>query len=313
MTRDHHKSARLIERARAQGAISTAVVYPCSPDALKGALDAAGAGLITLVLVGPRLEIQRIAADLGTNLSTTSIVDVADPLDAAYRAAALVHEGRVQVLMKGSLHTDELMKAVASRKAGLLTPRRVSHVFVMDVPGHDRLLFVTDAAVNVAPKLRVKRDITQNAIDLAHAAGIACPKVAVLSAIETVNEAMPSTVEAAALRDMARRGEIVGAIVDGPLAFDNAISADAARIKGIDTPIAGQVDIMIVPGIEAGNILYKSLVYLNGAVAAGVVMGLRAPVVLTSRADTTASRVASAAVACLLVQHRKSTSGLDVT
>ena len=304
MTGDHDKSLRLLERARGQGAISTAVIYPCSIESLKGALEAADAGIITPVLVGPRIDIERIARQSGLDLSCVPIEDVAHPLEATYRAAALVHEGRVQVLMKGSLHTDELMKAAASRKAGLLTPRRVSHVFVMDVPTHGRLLFVADAAINVAPKLRVKRDITQNAIDCAHATGIETPKVAVLSAIETVNEAIPSTVDAAALRDMAQRGEIVGAIVDGPLAFDNAISADAARLKGLETPVAGAVDVLIVPGIEAGNILYKSLVYLNNAVAAGVVMGMRAPIVLTSRADSSASRVASAGVACLLVQHR---------
>jgi phosphate acetyltransferase len=308
VTGDHEKSLRLVERARCQGAIATAVVYPCSVESLKGALEAADAGVITPVLIGPRIEIERIARESGLDLSCVPIEDAAHPLEATYRAAALVHEGRVQVLMKGSLHTDELMKAAASRKAGLLTPRRVSHVFVMDVPTHERLLFVADAAVNVAPKLRVKRDITQNAIDCAHATGIEIPKVAVLSAIETVNEAIPSTVDAAALRDMAQRGEIVGAIVDGPLAFDNAISADAARLKGLETPVAGAVDVLIVPGIEAGNILYKSLVYLNNAVAAGVVMGMRAPIVLTSRADSAASRVASAGVACLLVQHRLASS-----
>ena len=261
------------------------------------------------VLVGPRIHIERIARESRLNLSSVPIEDVAQPVQATYRSAEMVQEGRVQVLMKGSLHTDELMKAAASRKAGLLTPRRVSHVFVMDVPTHARLLFVADAAINVAPKLRVKRDITQNAIDCAHATGIEIPKVAVLSAIETVNETIPSTVDAAALRDMAQRGEIVGGIVDGPLAFDNAISAEAARLKGLATPVAGVVDILIVPSIEAGNILYKALVYLNDAVAAGVVMGLRAPIVLTSRADTAASRVAAAAVACLLVHDRKASAG----
>jgi phosphotransacetylase len=297
----HAKSARLVARARAQGALPAAVIYPCSAAALEGAVEARAAGLIEPLLIGPRLEIDRIATAHRIDLSAIEIVDVAEPVDAAYRACELVDENRVRILMKGSLHTDELMKGVASRKGGLLTPRRVSHVFVMDVPHHERLLFIADAAVNVAPKLRVKRDITQSAIDLAHACGVAMPHVAALSAIETVNETMPSSVDAAALKDMAARGEITGGVVDGPLALDNALSAEAARIKGIATPVAGKVDVLIVPGIEAGNILYKSLVYLSGAIAGGIVMGLRAPVVLTSRADTAASRVMSAALANLLV------------
>jgi phosphate acetyltransferase len=305
VTRSHHKSASLVERARAHGAIATAIVYPCSVEALNGALEAAAAGLIQPLLVGPRSEIHRIARHAALDLSCASIEDVDDPVQAAYRAAALVHEARAALLIKGSLHTDELMKAVASRRTRLLTARRVSHVFVMDVPAHERLLFIADAAVNVAPKLRVKRDITQNAIDCAQATGIAEPKVAVLSAVESVNETIPSTVDAAALCEMAQNGEIVGGIVDGPLAFDNAISAHAARIKGRESPVTGHVDILIVPSIEAGNILYKALVYLSDAVAAGVVMGLRAPVVLTSRADSAASRVAATAMACLLVHTGK--------
>lgn len=300
----HHKAAALVERARTQGRVRAAVIYPCSVGALEGAREARAAGLIEPVLVGPRSTIEALAAEHGFECDAFEIVDAPDPLESAYRAAALVHEGRARVLIKGSLHTDDLMKAVASRKAGLLTPRRVSHVFVMDVPHHERLLFIADAAVNVAPRLRVKRDITQSAIDLAHAAGIAKPNVAVLSAIETVSEALPSTVDAAALKDMAARGEITGAIVDGPLAFDLAISTEAARIKGIATPVAGGVDIVIVPTIEAGNILYKALVYLSGAIAGGIVMGLCAPVVLTSRADSAASRVMSAALASLLVHHQ---------
>ncbi len=301
----HHKSDRLVEQARTKGVIAAAVIYPCSAAALEGAREARAAGLIDPILVGPRELIERIADEHGIDLAGTSIVEVGEPVEASYRAAALVHEGRAHILVKGSLHTDELMKAVAARKAGLLTSRRVSHVFVMDVPHHDRLLFIADAAINVAPKLRVKRDITQSAIDLAHAAGIAVPNVAVLSAIETVNDSMPSTLDAAALKEMAQRGEITGGIVDGPFALDNAISAQAARIKGIDSPVSGAVDILIVPGIEAGNILYKALVYLSGAVAGGIVMGTRAPIVLTSRADSAASRVASAALACLLVHHRR--------
>jgi phosphate acetyltransferase len=299
----HHKSAALVERARALGPVRAAVIYPCSAGALEGALEARTAGLIEPVLVGPRVEIERLAREQGCDRDVLEIVEAADPLAATHRAASLVHEGRARVLVKGSLHSDDLMRGLASRKAGLLTPRRVSHVFVMDVPHHERLLFIADAAVNVAPRLRVKRDITQSAIDLARAAGIEMPKVAVLSASETVSEGVPSSVDAAALKDMAARGEITGAIVDGPLAFDLAISAEAARIKGIATPVAGGVDIVIVPTIEAGNVLYKSLVYLSGAIAGGIVMGLRAPVVLTSRADSAASRVFSAALASLLVTY----------
>jgi phosphotransacetylase len=215
----------------------------------------------------------------------------------------MAREGRVRAIMKGSLHTDELMSAVVSRESGLRTGRRLSHVFVMDIPAHDRLLLVTDAAVNIAPDLKMKADILRNAIDVAHAIGIPLPRVAILSAVETVNPAIPSTQDAAALRDMAARGEIGGAVVDGPLAFDNAISAEAARIKGIDSPVSGAVDVVVVPGLEAGNILYKSLVYLGNAVAAGVVMGAAVPVILTSRADSTASRIASAAVACLIARR----------
>ena len=299
----HRKADALVSRARALGPVPAAVIYPCSAAALEGAREARAAGLIEPLLGGPRAEIARIAAEHGYARDEFDIVEGGDPLESAQRAAELVNQGRARILIKGSLHSDELMKAVASRKAGLLTSRRVSHVFVMDVPHHERLIFIADAAVNVAPRLRVKRDITQNAIDLARAAGIDIPKVAVLSALETVNEAVPSSVDAAALKDMAARGEITGAIVDGPLAFDNAISAEAARVKGIDTPIAGVVDVLIAPTIEAGNILYKSLVYLSGAIAGGIVMGTRAPVVLTSRADSAASRVFSAALASLLVHH----------
>jgi phosphotransacetylase len=300
----HHKAAAIVERARAHGRVPAAVIYPCSAGALEGAREARAAGLMEPVLVGPRTDIERIAREHGYDRDTFEIVDAADPLDATHRAAALVHEGRARVLVKGSLHSDELMRGLASRKAGLLTSRRVSHVFVMDVPHHERLLFIADAAVNVAPRLKVKRDITQSAIDLARAAGIETPKVAALSASETVSEGVPSSVEAAALKDMAARGEIAGGIVDGPLAFDLAVSAEAARIKGIESPVAGAVDIVVVPTIEAGNVLYKSLVYLSGAIAGGIVMGLRAPVVLTSRADSAASRVFSAALASLLAHDK---------
>ncbi len=298
------RTAALVARASAKGPIPAAVIYPCSAGALAGALEASAAGLIAPVLVGPRDQIDHLAQVHRLDLSAMRLVDASSPLESAHRAAALVKEGEVRLLLKGSLHSDELIKGIAARKAGLLTARRLSHVFVMDIPSHDRLLPIADAAINVAPNLRVKRDITQNAIDLAHTLGISEPKVAALSAIEEVTPAVPSSVDAAALRDMAKRGEIVGGIVDGPLAFDNAISAAAARIKGIVSTVCGEVDVVIVPGIDAGNILYKSLVYLGNAVAGGIVLGLRVPVVLTSRADSMESRVASAAIACLLAHDR---------
>ncbi|HSN42147.1 MAG TPA: bifunctional enoyl-CoA hydratase/phosphate acetyltransferase [Burkholderiales bacterium] len=305
MTQSHLRSQHLIARARALGAIPTAVIYPCSRDALAGALQAHAAGLIAPVLIGPRAQIAAIAAAEKLDLGTCRVEDVAGPVAASQRAAAMAGEGHVEALMKGSLHTDELMSVLVSRTAGLRTARRISHVFVMDIPDHDRLLLITDAAINIAPDLRVKADIVRNAIDAAHAIGIAEPRVALLSAVETVNPDIPSTVDAAALREMAQRGEIKGGIVDGPLAFDNAISAEAARIKGISSPVSGAVDILVVPALEAGNILYKSLVYLGAALAAGVVLGTRVPVILTSRADSPASRIASAAVACLLAHQRR--------
>jgi phosphotransacetylase len=256
--------------------------------------------LIKPVLIGPAAEIKRIAAASKMDLGDSRIDDISDPIACARHATALAQNAQAGVLMKGSLHTDELMTVLVSRAAGMRTARRISHVFVMDVPAHDRLLLVTDAAINIAPELKVKADIVRNAIDLAHAIGIDQPKIALLSAVETVNPSIPSTVDAAALRAMAQRGEITGGILDGPLAFDNAISAQAARIKGIVSPVCGAADILVVPALEAGNILYKSLVYLSGALAAGVVMGANVPVILTSRADSPASRTASTAVACLL-------------
>jgi phosphate acetyltransferase len=305
MVQPHSRSQLLIARARALGPVPTAVVYPCSRDALAGAMQAHAAGLITPILIGPRARIADIAAAEQIDLGACEIEDVAEPAAAAQRAAAMVDEGRVEALMKGSLHTDELMSVIVSRAAGLRTARRLSHVFVMDVPGHEKLLLITDAAVNIAPDLKVKADIVRNAIDVAHAIGIAEPRIALLSAVETVNPGIPSTVDAAALREMAQRGEISGGILDGPLAFDNAISAEAAHIKGISSPVSGKVDILVVPALEAGNILYKSLVYLGGAVAAGVVLGARVPVILTSRADSPESRTASAAVACLIAHERR--------
>lgn len=295
----------LIGRACALGPVPTAVVYPCSRDALAGAMQAYAAGLITPILIGPQAMITDISAAENIDLGSCQIEDVTEPAAAAQHAAAMVREGRAEALMKGSQHTDELMSVIVSRAAGLRTARRISHVFVMVIPGHERLLLITDAAINIAPDLIVKADIVRNAIDVAHAIGIAEPRIALLSAVETVNPGIPSTVDAAALRDMARRGEIAGGIVDGPLAFDNAISVEAARIKGISSPVSGRVDILVVPALEAGNILYKSLVYLGAAVAAGVVLGARVPVILTSRADSPESRTASAAVACLIAHERR--------
>lgn len=298
------RSHNLVERARTRGTAPTAVVYPCSGPALSGALEAAAAGLIAPILVGPRARIEQIAGEQQLDLAGCVIHDMATADASARHAATLARDGQVLLMMKGSLHTDELMSVVVARDAGLRTDSRVSHVFVMDVPAHDRLLLITDAAVNIAPNLEAKRHITQNAIQVAHALGIALPHVAVLSAVETVNSAIPSSLHAAALRDMVQTGEISGGVVDGPLAFDNAISAAAARIKGIESPVSGAVDILVVPGLEAGNILYKSLVYLGGAIAAGVVMGAKVPVILTSRSDSAHSRIASAAVACLVAHAR---------
>jgi len=299
------RSHALVERARSLGPAPTAVVYPCSGPALSGALEAAAAGLIAPVLVGPRAQIETIASRENLDLSACTLHDVENAHDSARFAAELARDNKVVLLMKGSLHTDELMSVLISRDAGLRTDRRISHVFVMDVPTHDRLLLVTDAAVNIAPNLETKRHITQNAIDVAHALGITLPRAAVLSAVETVNPAIPSSVHAAALRDMAKAGDITGGIVDGPFAFDNAISAAAARIKGIKSPVSGNADILVMPALEAGNIFYKSLVYLSQAVAAGVVIGAKVPVILTSRADSVHSRIASAAVASLVARSRQ--------
>ena len=298
------RSHDLVERARAVGPAPTAVVYPCSGTALSGALEAAAAGLIAPILVGPRDRIEKIADEERLDLHGCIMHDVEGEHASAAHAAALIRDGKAALLMKGSLHTEELMSVVVSRSAGLRTERRVSHVFVMDVATHDRLLLISDAAVNIAPDLEAKRHITQNAIDVAHALGITLPHIAVLSAVETVNPAIPSSLHAAALRDMAKEGHIVGGVVDGPLAFDNMMSVTAARIKGIESPVSGVSDILVMPGLEAGNILYKSLVYISKAIAGGVVMGAKAPVILTSRADSVHSRLASAAVASLVARAR---------
>jgi len=299
--RSHPHLQALIERARAQGPVAVAVAYPCDRSSIEAAHGAAQAGLIEPVLVGPRARIEAAAAQAGVSIADCVVHDTPDdPNVAAARAAQLCRDGRAAALMKGALHSDELLGAAVSREAGLRSGRRASHVFVMDVPGLARPLLITDCVVNIAPALLDKRDIAQNAIDLAIALGIAVPRVAILSAVETVNPSMPGTIDAAALCKMADRGQIRGGLVDGPLAFDNAISAESARNKGIVSKVAGRPDVLLVPGLEAGNMIYKELVYLAGAECAGLVLGMRVPIVLTSRSDSVASRVASCALAVLM-------------
>jgi phosphate acetyltransferase len=297
--------APLFARAQALPAVRCAVVHPCDAASLRGAIAAAAAGLIVPVLVGPEHRIRAVADSGSIDLSGCEIVGVEHSHAAAARAVALGREGRVEALMKGSLHTDELMEAIVSSKSGLRTARRVSHVYVMDVPTYPRLLLLTDAAVNIEPDLDDKADICRNAIDLAHMIGIDVPKIAILSAVETVTAKIPGTLDAAALCKMADRGQIAGALLDGPLAFDNAISPEAARAKAIASPVAGEADIVLVPNLEAGNMLAKQLQYLAGADAAGIVMGARLPIVLTSRADSVRTRLASAAVLKIVAHARR--------
>lgn len=293
------KYDRLIAKAQASGPATTLVAHPCDETSLRGALEAGEAGLIVPVLVGPEAKIRAVASQHGLSLDGIEIVDTPHSHAAAAKAVELVREGRGELLMKGSLHTDELMKEVAASATGLRTARRISHVFVMDVPGHAETLFITDAAINIFPDLDAKRDIIQNAIDLWAGVGLGTPKVAILSAVETVTTKIPSTIEAAALCKMAERGQITGGIVDGPLAFDNAIDPEAARIKGIASPVAGHAQILVVPDLEAGNMLAKNLTFLAHADAAGIVLGARVPIILTSRADSVRTRLASCAVATL--------------
>jgi phosphate acetyltransferase len=303
--REHDKYERLIEATRGLSALSTAVAHPCDESSLRGALDAARAGLIVPILVGPKDKIGNVAEKFGLDIAGLEIVDASHSQAAAEIAVELVRKGTAELLMKGSLHSDELLAAVAKRETGLRTGRRISHVFVMDVPTHPDTLFITDAAVNIFPDLMAKRDIVQNAIDLFAGLGLGTPKVAILSAVETVNPAIPSTLEAAALCKMADRGQITGGILDGPLAFDNAISPEAARIKGINSPVAGHAQILVVPDLEAGNMLAKNLTFLSKADAAGIVLGARVPIILTSRADNLRTRMASCAVAMLLAHNRR--------
>ncbi len=300
----HEKYRRLIDYCKTLPPTPVAVVHPCDQSSLEGAVEAAQMGLISPILVGPRERITAVAAQYGIDISPYPIVDAPFSHAAAAAAVQLVREGNAQALMKGSLHTDELMSAVVSREAGLRTARRVSHCFVMDVPGHDDALIITDAAVNIAPTLDEKMDILQNAIDLGHALRMPEVRVAILSAMETVNSKVPSTIDAAALCKMVDRHQITGALVDGPLALDNAIDLDAARIKKIDSPVAGRANVLMVPDLEAGNMLAKSLSFLAGADAAGIVLGARVPVILTSRADSVMTRLASCAVAALVARAR---------
>ncbi|HET7218859.1 MAG TPA: phosphate acetyltransferase [Vicinamibacterales bacterium] len=299
------KYEQLLQRCRDLAPVPTAVAHPCEASALAGALEAGALGLITPILVGPAMKITEIASRHTLDLANAQVIDVPHSHAAAAKAVELVRQGQAELLMKGSLHTDELLGAVVARETGLRTKRRISHVFIMDVPTYHKVLVVTDAAINIAPTLEDKVDICQNAIDLAIALGLTRPKVAILAAVETVNSKMPATIDAAALCKMADRGQITGGELDGPLAFDNAISRDAARTKGITSNVAGDPDILLVPDLEAGNMLAKQLTFLAKADSAGLVLGARVPIILTSRADSVRSRIASCAVAMLTAHARR--------
>jgi phosphate acetyltransferase len=304
--RTYAKYDRLIAAAKKIPPVGTIVVHPCDETSLRGTADAAEAGIIKPILVGPADKIAGAAAKHAINLSGFEIIDVPHSEAAAARAVELIHAARGEMLMKGSLHTDEFMRSVTAKQGGLRTDRRISHVFVMDVPAYTETIFVTDAAINIFPDLDCKRDIVQNAIDLwVHTGFGTSPRVAILSAVETVTSKIPSTIEAAALCKMADRGQITGGLLDGPLAFDNAIDKEAARIKGIKSEVAGRAQILVVPDLEAGNMLAKNLAYFAKADGAGIVLGARVPIVLTSRADSPRSRMASCAVASLYADARR--------
>jgi phosphate acetyltransferase len=303
--RPHAKYERLLAWAASLTPVSTAVAHPCDESSLTGAVDAAAKNLIVPILVGPQARIRAVAEKAGLDISKFELVDAPHSHAAAAEAVRVVREGRAECLMKGSLHTDEVMSAVVARETGLRTARRISHCFIMDVPTHDDVLIISDAAVNITPTLEDKVHIVQNAIDLVHALGAPEARVAILSAMETVNPKVPSTIEAAALCKMADRGQITGGILDGPLALDNAIDPEAARIKGIKSPVAGRANVLIVPDLEAGNMLAKSLTFLADADAAGIVLGARVPIILTSRADSVTARLASCAVASLVAHARR--------
>jgi phosphate acetyltransferase len=298
----------LLERCRAFEPVPTAVAHPCEESALAGPLEAAAKGLIIPILVGPKARIEETARKAKVDLGKTEIVDTPHSHASAARAVEIVREGRAELLMKGSLHTDELLAAVVAREGGLRTERRISHVFIMDVPNYHKVLVITDAAINIAPTLEEKADICRNAVDLAIMLEVERPKVAILAAVETVTSKMPATVDAACLCKMADRGQIQGGIFDGPLAFDNAINKEAARIKGIQSDVAGDADILLTPDLESGNILAKNLVFLGGADSAGLVLGARVPIILTSRADSVRSRIASCGVAMIAAHARRARS-----
>jgi phosphate acetyltransferase len=305
-TQSHSKYDRLIAAAKAVPPVSTIVVHPCDETSLRGVVDSAGAGIIHPVLVGPEAKIRNTAGKHGLDISGFEIIDAPHSEAAAAKGVELIHLAKGEMLMKGSLHTDELMRSITAKVNGLRTDRRISHVFIMDVPAYADTLFVTDAAINIFPDLECKRDIIQNAIDLYTQAGFGTsPRVAILSAVETVTSKIPSTIEAAALCKMADRGQITGGLLDGPLAFDNAIDVEAARIKGIKSEVAGRAQILVVPDLESGNMLAKNLAYFAKADGAGIVLGARVPVVLTSRADSARARMASCAVAALYAHARR--------
>jgi len=304
------KYDRLIGRAREVPPAPTMVVHPCDESSLRGTIEAAEIGIIVPTLVGPAAKITAAAREHKLDIGRFEVVDAPHSDGAAAKAVALVREGKGELLMKGSLHTDELMRAVTSSTNGLRTARRISHVFIMDVPTYPDALFITDAAINIFPDLDAKRDIIQNVIDLYTQVGLGTPRVAILSAVETVTTKIPSTIEAAALCKMAERGQITGGVLDGPLAFDNAIDPEAARIKGIKSEVAGRAQILVVPDLEAGNMLAKNLTFLAKATAAGLVLGARVPVILTSRADSVRTRLASCAAAVLYANARRQLAAL---
>ena len=305
MEQKHAKFERLLARCRELAPAPTAVAHPCDESSLRGAVEAAEKGIIQPILVGPRSKIESVAREFGLDIAPYEIVDADHSHSAAERAVQLVHEGRAELLMKGSRHTDELMAVVVRSGTGLRTNRRISHVFLMDVPTYHRPLLITDAAINIAPTLEEKADIIRNAIDLAHIIGIPEPKVAILSAVETINPKIQSTLDAAALCKMADRGQIKGGLLDGPLAFDNAVSIVAAKTKGIKSAVAGHAEILVVPDLESGNMVAKQLEYLANALTAGIVLGTKVPIVLTSRADSAETRTASCVIAALIAHANR--------
>ena len=299
------KYEKILERCQDLEPVPTSVAYPCDETSLAGAIDAAAQGLIAPILVGPENTIREIARAKGIDLGGAAIEDVPDSRSAAARAVALVREGKAELVMKGSLHSDEILAAVIAKETGLRTGRRLSHAFLMDVPTYHKVLIVTDGAINIAPTLEDKVHIVQNAIDLARSFGVERPKVAILAAVESVNSKMPATLDAAALCKMADRGQIKGGVLDGPLAFDNAINLDAAKTKRIESEVAGDPDILVAPDLESGNIMAKMLTFLANAEASGLVLGAKVPVILTSRADSLRARIASTAVAVLAADARR--------